>query len=137
MEDLVRLLGKLGYRDLARICGEEELKKSGKKIDLIKRLVEDVSIEKLRTYAMDFMGVGKKILEHNWVPKHKIMDKAAVQKLLVKLGVKKNQLPKMLDSDPISMLLGAKPGDILEITRIRETTGENYYYRIVVRSLRS
>ena len=137
MEDLIRLLGKLGYRDLAKICGEEELKKSGKKIDLIKRLVADVSTEKLRTYAMEFMGVGKKILDHNWVPKHEIMTDVAVEKLLTNLGIKKNQLPKILDSDPISMLLGAKPGDILEITRVRETSGENKYYRIVVRSLRS
>lgn len=133
---MVRLLGKLGYRELARICGEEELKKSGKKIDLIKRLVDDVSEEKLRAYVMEYMGVGKKILEHSWVPKHVVMKEDKVKQLLERLGIKKNQLPKMLDSDPVAMLLGARPGDVLEITRVRETSGENKYYRVVVRSLR-
>ena len=136
MEDLSRLLGKLGYRELARICGEEELKKSGKKIDLVKRLTEVVPEEKLRTYVMEFLGVGKKILEHDWVPKHRIMKPEEIEKLMVVQGIKKNQLPKVLDSDSVSMLLGARPGDVLEIIRVRETSGENKYYRVVVRSLR-
>ena len=136
MEDLSRLLGKLGYRELARICGEEELKKSGKKIDLVKRLIEGVPEEKLRNYVMEFLGVGKKILQHDWVPKHRIMKSEEIEKLMVVQGIKKNQLPKVLDSDPVSMLLGARPGDVLEIIRVRETSGENKYYRVVVRSLR-
>ncbi|MBR9681236.1 MAG: DNA-directed RNA polymerase subunit H [Candidatus Altiarchaeota archaeon] len=85
---------------------------------------------------MEYMGVGKKILEHSWVPKHVVMKEDKVKQLLERLGIKKNQLPKMLDSDPVAMLLGARPGDVLEITRVRETSGENKYYRVVVRSLR-
>jgi len=136
VEDLKRLLEKLGYRELARICGEEELKKSGKKIDLVKRLAENVPEEKLRAYVMEYLGVGKRILDHEWVPKHRIMKDEEVDKLLLAKGIRKNQLPKILDSDPVSMLLGARPGNVLEITRFRETSGENKYYRVVVRSLR-
>ena len=136
MEDLTRLLAKLGYRELAQICGEEELKKSGKKTDLVKRLIEEVSEEKLRAHVMTYMGVGNKILTHQWVPKHRIMSDDEVEKLLQAQGIKKNQLPKILDNDPVSMLIGARPGNVLEVTRVRETVGENKYYRVVVRSLR-
>lgn|GEM_PF-1801616 len=135
MDDLKRLLGKMGYRELAQLCGEEELKKSGKKTDLIKRLIEGVDHEKLRSCVMEHMGVNRKMMGHQWVPKHRLMKEDEVLALLAKYGIRKNQLPKMLDGDPMAMLVGAKPGDVIEITRVRETSGENKYYRVVVRSL--
>lgn len=134
MGDLARMLSKVRYRELARICGEEGLRKSGKKTDLVKRLVESVPEETLRVYIIEFMGIGKKILEHDLVPEHKIMKADAVKELIKRYGIKKWQLPKIFDKDPIVMLLGAKPGDILEIRRKSQTAGETTYYRLVVRS---
>ena len=134
MGDLARMLSKVRYRELARICGEEGLRKSGKKIDLVKRLVESVPEETLRVYIIEFMGIGKKILEHDLVPEHKLLKADKVKALLKKYGIKKWQLPKIFDKDPIVMLLGAKPGDILEIKRKSQTAGETTYYRLVVRS---
>ncbi|HDR53483.1 MAG TPA: DNA-directed RNA polymerase subunit H [archaeon] len=75
------------------------------------------------------------MMGHQWVPKHRLMKEDEVLALLAKYGIRKNQLPKMLDGDPMAMLVGAKPGDVIEITRVRETSGENKYYRVVVRSL--
>lgn len=134
MGDLARMLSKVRYRELARICGEEGLRKSGKKIDLVQRLVEGVPEETLRVYIIEFMGIGKKIMEHDLVPEHKIMKADDVKVLIKKYGIKKWQLPKIFDKDPIVMLLGAKPGDILEIKRKSQTAGETTYYRLVVRS---
>jgi DNA-directed RNA polymerase subunit H len=134
MGDLARMLSKVRYRELARICGEEELRKSGKKIDLVQRLVESVPEETLRVYIIEFMGIGKKIMEHDLVPEHKIMKSGKVVELLKKYGIKRWQLPKIFDKDPIVMLLGAKPGDVLEIKRKSQTAGETTYYRLVVRS---
>ncbi len=135
MEDIVRLLNGLKYRDLIKICEAEGLKKSGKKIDVIKRLVEGVPEETLRAHIMDTLGFGKKILDHEWVPKHRLLSAEEVEELLKKYGVKKWQLPKMLDSDPISMLLGARPGDVVEIVRKSPTAGEIKYYRVVIKGL--
>jgi DNA-directed RNA polymerase subunit H len=134
MGDLARMLSKVRYRELARICGEEGLRKSGKKVDLVKRLVESVPEETLRVYIIEFMGIGKRILEHDLVPEHKIMKADDVKKLIKKYGIKKWQLPKIFDKDPIVMLLGAKPGDILKIKRKSQTAGVTTYYRLVVRS---
>jgi DNA-directed RNA polymerase subunit H len=133
MDDLARLLENVGYKELAKICGEEELPKSGKKTDLIKRLIEHVPEEKLRTVVSDFMGVAARMVEHTLVPKHRIMNETEIAELLARLGAKKWQLPKITDRDPMSMLLGAKPGDVLEITRNSQTAGEATYYRLVVR----
>ena len=136
MDDLIRILGKIKYRQLTSICGKEGLKKSGKKIEVIKRLIENVPEAKLREYIMEKMGIGKKILEHEWVPEHRIMKDKEISELLEKHGIKKNQLPKILDSDPVTMLLGAKAGHVLEISRNRKTSGRTKYYRVVVHSLR-
>ena len=134
MNDLIRLLDNISYKELGRICGEAELPKSGKKIALIKRLVENLSEEKLREHLIEFMGVGAKIQEHILVPKHRMMDDKEVQKLIARLGIKKWQLPKLLDRDPIAILLGARPGRVLEIKRRSETAGDSTYYRLVIRS---
>lgn len=136
MEDLIRLLSNIHYRKLTAICGEYDLKKSGKKVAVIKRLIDTVDEKTLREKAMEAMGISKKILGHEWVPEHRVMKDAEVKKLLKKFGIRKNQLPKVLDGDPVAMLLGARPGDVLEITRERETSGKNRYYRVVVRALR-
>jgi len=42
------------------------------------------------------------------------------------------QLPKILASDPIAEMLGAKAKDIIRITRESETAGIAVYYRVVV-----
>ena len=136
VEDLIRLLSNIHYRKLTTICGEYDLKKSGKKIEVIKRLISTVDEKTLRERAMECMGISKQILNHGWVPQHRVMKDKEVENLLDKFGIRKNQLPKVLDGDPVAMLLGARPGDVLEITRKRETSGENKYYRVVVRALR-
>ena len=134
MSDLVRMLSKVSYKELSKICGEEELPKSGKKLDLVHRLVENLPEDNLRGRLIEFMGVSKKIKEHNLVPKHKVLTKEQIDKIIEKFGIKKWQLPKLLDKDPVVLLAGARPGDVLKIDRISETAGESTYYRLVVRS---
>jgi len=135
MNDVIELLNKLKYKELVKIAEAEGIKKSGKKPELIKRLAENVPEETLRAHVLELMGLGKKILEHEWVPKHRIMKPQEVEELLKKYGIKKWQLPKMLVTDPVAMLLGAKPGDVIEITRKSPTAGEAKYYRVVVRGV--
>lgn len=66
------------------------------------------------------------------VPKHRILSKEEEDKFLKKFGVVKKNLPRILSDDPVAELLGAVEGNILEIIRI-DPTGENVYYRLVVR----
>jgi DNA-directed RNA polymerase subunit H len=76
--------------------------------------------------------VKKHVIEHELVPKHEILSPAEREKLLNTLKIKPQQLPKILDKDPVAMKLGARPGDIIKITRKSPTAGESTYYRYVV-----
>ncbi len=80
--------------------------------------------------------VGKNIdiFDHELVPKHEILSEEEVKDLLSKYNVTKNQLPKILDTDPAVKELNAKIGDVIKITRKSFTAGESVYYRVVVSS---
>ena len=73
------------------------------------------------------------ILEHELVPKHRILSPEEAEEVLRKYCVTRQQLPKILASDPVVKEIGAKPGDIIEIIRDSETAGKTVYYRVVVR----
>ncbi|WP_460126254.1 DNA-directed RNA polymerase subunit H [Stetteria hydrogenophila] len=76
--------------------------------------------------------VPKKILQHELVPEHRILSLEEAAHLIRSLGVRPEQLPRISINDPVARLLGAKPGDIIEIRRKSPTAGEAVYYRIVV-----
>jgi DNA-directed RNA polymerase subunit H len=73
-----------------------------------------------------------KLQEHMLVPKHEILSEEEAEELLKILGVRKEQLPKMKADDPIAKEIGAKPGDIVKITRKSLTAGESVFYRLVI-----
>ena len=76
----------------------------------------------------------EELFMHELVPKHEILSKEERQKLLNNLKITPEQLPKILDIDPVVVAINAKVGDILRITRKSETAGEAIYYRLVVSS---
>ncbi len=71
------------------------------------------------------------VLNHDFVPEHRVLSKDESHKILKELSVMPNHLPKILNTDPVIMAIGAKIGDILEITRKSPTAGTTKYYRIV------
>ena len=72
------------------------------------------------------------ILQHVLVPAYKVLGEEEINEVLAKYGLKRSQLPRTLHSDPIIKKLGAKIGDVLEITRKSHTAGTAKYYRVVV-----
>jgi len=77
-------------------------------------------------------GLGKKILEHELVPEHRLLSIEEAVEVLRRLGVRPWELPRISLNDPVARVLGAKPGDIIEIRRKSPTGGEAVYYRVVV-----
>lgn len=72
------------------------------------------------------------IVKHEMVPKHEILTEKEKKDVLEKFEVTEEQLPSILISDPVVEMIGAKPGNVLKITRESQTAGEAVYYRIVV-----
>jgi DNA-directed RNA polymerase subunit H len=72
------------------------------------------------------------IFEHALVPLHEILSPKEREQLLAKYKVKPYQMPQVTSTDPAVKAIGAKPGDVLRITRKSSTAGEHVAYRYVV-----
>jgi DNA-directed RNA polymerase subunit H len=72
------------------------------------------------------------VSEHSLVPKHEKLDDKEKKELLEKYQITPKELPKILKKDAAIKELGAKPGDIIQITRKSETAGVSVFYRCVV-----
>ena len=76
--------------------------------------------------------VDRRILRHELVPEHRVLSLEEAAKVLKSLGAKPWQLPQISVNDPVVRLLGAKPGDIIEVKRRSPTGGVSTAFRIVV-----
>ena len=72
------------------------------------------------------------VLSHQLVPKHEILPEKDHEKTLKSFNIQKDQLPKILISDPAVKRIGAKVGDIVKITRNSPTAGVSEIYRFVI-----
>ncbi|MCD6275888.1 MAG: DNA-directed RNA polymerase subunit H [Thermoplasmata archaeon] len=78
------------------------------------------------------------VLEHELVPEHYLVSKEEEEEILKRLGVKKEQLPKIKKSDAVLRVLERKYGHIpigslIKIVRKSPTAGKIVVYRVVVR----
>jgi DNA-directed RNA polymerase I, II, and III subunit RPABC1 len=73
------------------------------------------------------------ISKHRKVPKHRILTEDEKVNVLKEYKlVKPTFLPKIDSQDAMARWIGARPGDVVEITGICETSGENKRYRYCV-----
>ena len=72
------------------------------------------------------------IFVHGFVPVHELLSKKEAEELMEEFHIRPHQLPYIKTSDPAAQDLGAKMGDILQITRKSPTAGEVIVYRYVV-----
>lgn len=72
------------------------------------------------------------IFEHELVPIHEIVSQEELAELVKKYHAEPYQFPWIKVNDPISIILGAKPGDVLRITLDSETAGKSISYRYVI-----
>jgi DNA-directed RNA polymerase subunit H (RpoH/RPB5) len=69
--------------------------------------------------------------KHYLVPKHRLLDDKEKSDLGKKFP-NLMHLPHIESQDPMSKYLGARPGDVIEVTGMCETSGENKRWRICV-----
>ena len=72
------------------------------------------------------------VRKHALVPKHEILSAEQAKVVLDQFKITPHQLPLIKNSDPVATAIGAKPGDILKITRVSQTAGRAIAYRHVV-----
>ena len=71
-------------------------------------------------------------MDHIYVPKHEIMAEEEKVELVKRYNSSHDLFPQILFSDPVVRQIGAKPGDMVKITRESPTAGVSEYYRYVV-----
>jgi len=76
-----------------------------------------------------------KVTDHVLVPKHEILTEAQKKEILTSFNATEEQFPFLFNSDPVVREIGAKPGDMVRISRVSDTAGETTYYRFVVESV--
>lgn len=72
------------------------------------------------------------VTKHYLVPEHIPLNKKDISDMMKKHNATKNQLPKMLENDPVACYYGMKLGDICKIIRRNKYVGSEISYRIVV-----
>ena len=73
------------------------------------------------------------LFKHELVPEHIVLTEEEKQEVMKKFGIKSlSQFPKILESDPAVIAIGAQPGDLIKIIRKSKTAGEAVYYRLVI-----
>ena len=71
------------------------------------------------------------ILEHSLVPKHSILNEKEVQEFRKQYNILDNtQIPTISYFDPVSLVLGIRPDNIVKIERYSRTSINSLYYRI-------
>ncbi|MHA1828668.1 MAG: DNA-directed RNA polymerase subunit H [Candidatus Heimdallarchaeaceae archaeon] len=74
------------------------------------------------------------IMKHELVPEHKIMTEEEKKQLFKEYAITPDQLPQIMNDDPVCVSIGAKSGQIIKIIRKSHTAGEAVVYRLVVES---
>jgi DNA-directed RNA polymerase subunit H len=77
------------------------------------------------------------VLEHDLVPEHSLLSEQEAEKVLAKLRITKDQLPKIRRDDACIRLMERiegpiTPGRIIQIRRKSETAEESILYRLVI-----
>ena len=71
------------------------------------------------------------ILEHNLVPKHIILNKKEEEEFKKQYNILDNsQIPTISYFDPVSLVMGIRPNDVVKIERYSRTSINSLYYRI-------
>jgi DNA-directed RNA polymerase subunit H (RpoH/RPB5) len=74
------------------------------------------------------------IVEHKFVPNHKVLTKEEAKMVLNEYCAKKRDMPLILTTDPVARFYNMKPDEICRIIRPSVLTVEVPFYRIVIKS---
>lgn len=83
--------------------------------------------------VLHFNSLQTNILRNNLVPKHTVLSEESKSAVMKKYNVKADdQFPEIGRHEPVSCILGIRPGQLVEIERNSPTALTSLYYRICV-----
>jgi DNA-directed RNA polymerase subunit H len=127
LEKSIEELYNIGQEELLQNNLSEEIHSENEKLSENK--YTNYHFKNIHVYHLDTLSID--ILQHSKVPKHEIIRKQGdIQKICEKCNCRPEQLPVIPRSDAVGKRLRIAPGDICKITRVTNTAGETYYYRI-------
>ena len=69
--------------------------------------------------------------DHEFVPVHEILSENEAKDVLGAMGLEKENLPKIMKSDPQIIKIGGEEGKVVKISR-NDYGNEYSYYRLIV-----
>jgi DNA-directed RNA polymerase subunit H (RpoH/RPB5) len=126
-------VGVVYIRDLMALGEKEEVEElimvgGGRYTYSAQKIAEDSGIEMIPSSLPSF-----DIFKHKLVPRHEIISEEEKKAVLEKYHAEHHQFPWIKVSDPIAIILGARPGDIIKITRNSQTAGTYVSYRYAIK----
>jgi DNA-directed RNA polymerase subunit H (RpoH/RPB5) len=89
--------------------------------------------ENVYVQIFDIRSLGFNISKHRKVPRHRIVNENEKPEIIKSFNLKSiDQIPKILSQDAMAKFIGARPGDVVEVMGMCETSAENLHYRYCV-----
>jgi len=106
----------------------------GKVNDTLKAELQDIwAKNKIHIVILPIDRLMFNILEHIYVPKHRIMSEDEVIAIKRKYNIMSDeQFPELSRFDPVAQAIGIRPGQVCEIIRASKTSVSAPYYRMCV-----
>jgi DNA-directed RNA polymerase subunit H len=128
VEDLYNLENVLQKNDTLIVVSKDEPNDSLKKY--LKQIYAD---DNVFVVILSLKRLQFNVLDHELVPKHRILDDGEHQVFLKKYNIRlPSQIPEISRFDPVALCIGLRPGSIVHITRPSKTAIKGDYYRYCI-----
>lgn len=108
-----------------------DAKPSPSVLNAIRRHVANLEVPIVQVFELRHLQFD--VSAHRKVPKHRILMPEELDAVLKEFhAVSANLFPKIDSQDPMARWIGARPGNVLEITGLCESSGDNRRYRLCV-----
>jgi DNA-directed RNA polymerase subunit H len=126
VEDLYNMENILNFSDELILI--QQMEPNDSLINCVNSLYKEKDIY-VNIFSIDRLQYN--VLNHELVPNHKILNDEELNDIKKKYNIMENkQFPEISRFDPVSMVIGLRPGKVCEISRNSVTSLNTKYYRI-------
>ena len=97
-------------------------------LQLVRDYISDKENQLVQIFYQSHLNFN--ISKHRKVPKHRILTEEEIQAVMKEYHIADiKKIPKIDSQDPMAKWIGARPGDVVEVTGMCLASGENKRYR--------